>query len=53
MKRLLIGIGVIYGIATIIAMISGGINFLLVILLAICVASIIGGVYLYIKKDKD
>jgi Trk-type K+ transport system membrane component len=53
MKRLLIGGGLIYGIATIITMILGGINFPLLFLLIICAASIIGGFYLYIKKDKD
>lgn len=53
MKRFLVGVGLIYGITTMIAMKRGGFNIWLLFLLAICIASVVGGVYLYITKDND
>ncbi|MBU0460875.1 MAG: hypothetical protein KKH52_03925 [Nanoarchaeota archaeon] len=51
MEKILIGSGLIYGITTIVVMTIGGINFPLLLILAICIAIIDVGIYLY-KKDK-
>ncbi|MBU0457454.1 MAG: hypothetical protein ABH824_01420 [Nanoarchaeota archaeon] len=53
MKRLLVGGGLIYGAVTVIAMKRGGFNIWLLLLLILFILSVGGGVYLYIKKDKD